>query len=85
MLRAAVGTVGAWFIYGLIWLFGTRRDPRDVAWLAGPLGGPYIGDRAYEETATAEGLTLVRDAYGNPSTNPNDIDRRDWYSIVMDP
>ena len=62
MLRAAVGTVGAWFIYGLIWLFGTRRDPRDVAWLAGPLGGPYIGDRAYEETATAEGLTLVRDA-----------------------
>ena len=40
----------------------TPARPADVAWLAGPLGGPYIGDRAYEETAAAEGLTLVRDA-----------------------
>ena len=62
MFRAVVATLGAWFIYGLIWLFGRRRDPATINWLIGPLGGAYIGDRAYEETARAEGLTLIRDA-----------------------
>lgn len=62
MVRAVVGTLGAWFIYALIWLFGRRHRPGDVPWLVGPLGGTTIGDRAYEETAEAEGLTLVRDA-----------------------
>lgn len=62
MLRDAVGTLGAWFIYALIGLFGRRHRPDDIRWLLGPLGGPTIGDRAYEETAEREGLTLVRDA-----------------------
>ena len=62
MLRAVVGTIGAWFISALIWLFGRRLDPATIGWLVGPLGGAYIGDRAYEETARAEGLTLTRDA-----------------------
>lgn len=61
-MRALVGTLGAWFIYALIGVFGSRRRPGDVAWLVGPLGGPYIGERPYEETAAAEGLTLVRNA-----------------------
>jgi hypothetical protein len=62
VLRDLVGTLGAWFIYGLIWIFGRRRELRDVPWLVGPLGGATIGESAYEETARAEGLTLVRDA-----------------------
>jgi hypothetical protein len=57
-----VGAIGASFIYGLIRLFGRRRLPADVEWLVGPLGGPTIGERCYEETARAEGLTLVRHA-----------------------
>src|SRR5215467_12951758 len=62
MLRDLVGTLGAWFINGLIWLFGRRRRTSDVPWLVGPLGGARIGERPYEETATAEGLTVVRKA-----------------------
>jgi hypothetical protein len=61
-LRDAVGTVGAWFIYGLIRVFGRRHARADVPWLVGPIGGATIGDRPYEETATAEGLSLERDA-----------------------
>jgi hypothetical protein len=61
-LRDAVGTLGAWFIYGLIRVFGRRRARADVAWLHGPIGGATIGDRPYEETAAAEGLTLERNA-----------------------
>jgi hypothetical protein len=57
-----VGAIGAGFIYGLIRVFGRRRSPGAVPWLVGPFGGPTIGDRAYEETAAAEGLTLERDA-----------------------
>ncbi len=57
-----VGALGAWFIYGLIRLFGRRLAPADVGWLVGPLGGPTIGERCYEETAAAEGLVLVRHA-----------------------
>lgn len=62
MLRDAVGAVGSWFIYALIWLFGRRRETRDVSWLVGPLGGPSIGERPYEETALAEGLVVTRNA-----------------------
>jgi hypothetical protein len=62
MLRAAVGTLGAWVIYALVALFGRKRSREDDPWLTGPLGGPIIGDRAYEETAKAEGLTVTRDA-----------------------
>ncbi len=57
-----MGTLGAWFIYALVYVFGRRVDLREASWLAGPLGGPYIGDRPYEETAAAEGLGLERDA-----------------------
>jgi hypothetical protein len=61
-LRVLVGTIGAWIIYGLIWLFGRKHERGDVGWLLGPLGGPTIGDRSYEETALAEGLTIERNA-----------------------
>jgi hypothetical protein len=56
-----VGTLGAWVIYALIWLFGRARRRADVDWLVGPLGGKTIGDNAYRETAEREGLTLERD------------------------
>jgi hypothetical protein len=62
MIREAMGAVGAWFIYALIRVFGKNRDPADSAWLAGPLGGPRIGDLPYDETAAAEDLELVRHA-----------------------
>ncbi len=62
MLRSVIGTLGAWFIHGLIWLFGRRVAPADVPWLVGPLGGARVGDRPYEETAALEGLEVVRDA-----------------------
>jgi hypothetical protein len=62
MLRDVVGTLGAWFIYGLIFVFGRKRRTSDIAWLVGPTGGDHIGDRTYEETAAAEGLTVTRDA-----------------------
>src|SRR5215471_1839780 len=61
-LAAVVGTIGAGFIYGLIRLFGRRVEVARAPWLEGPLGGPTIGERAYEETAAAEGLTLARNA-----------------------
>lgn len=61
-LRAFVGTMGALVIYLLMWIFGRRCDPKDVPWLAGPVGGPHIGDRPYEETARDEGLSLERQA-----------------------
>jgi hypothetical protein len=60
-VRNVVATIGAWIIYALIFLFGRRRDRAAIGWLVGPLGGAYIGDRSYEETATAEGLALERD------------------------
>jgi hypothetical protein len=58
-----VGALGAWFIYALIRVLGRKCRPQDVSWLVGPVGGETIGDRAYEETAAAEGLTLLRDAH----------------------
>jgi hypothetical protein len=57
-----VGALGATFIYALIRVFGRRVRLAEAPWLAGPLGGATIGDRAYDETAAAEGLTLTRNA-----------------------
>jgi hypothetical protein len=62
LVRAVVGTVGAWFIHALIWIFGRTHARRDIGWLIGPIGGRHIGDRPYEETAAAEGLSVERDA-----------------------
>ena len=61
-LRAFIGTIGEQIIYLLMWIFGRRYQVQDVPWLAGPTGGPHIGDRPYEETARDEGLTLERQA-----------------------
>lgn len=84
-LRAVFGTLGAWFIYFLIWLFGRRVRMADEPWLAGPLGGRYIGDRPYEACAEQEGLELERDAtrgglvpdfsaLAGPSFDPSRVD-----------
>lgn len=61
-LQAVVGEIGAQVIYALMWIFGSRKRRRDVPWLDGPVGGPYIGDTPYEETAREEGLSLEREA-----------------------
>jgi hypothetical protein len=58
-----VGALGERFIYALIRVLGRRCRPEDLAWLVGPVGGETIGDRVYEETAAAEGLTLERNAH----------------------
>lgn len=55
-----VGKVGAWVIYGLIWLFGRTKKLSDNAWLAGPIGDTVIGDAPYRAVAAAEGLTVER-------------------------
>ena len=60
--RALIATIGAWFIYRLIWIFGRTHRRGDIAWLLGPLGGDVIGDAPYEEVAAAEGLRVERAA-----------------------
>ena len=60
MLRNIVGRCGELFIYTLIHLFGRRYSPGEAAWLLGPIGGPTIGDRPYEEIARAENLSIER-------------------------
>ena len=62
MLNDLVGTLGTGIIYALIRVFGRRREPEDVPWLLGPVGGAHIGDSCYQQTADAEGLSLQRDA-----------------------
>ncbi|MEO8798917.1 MAG: hypothetical protein ABI551_13600 [Polyangiaceae bacterium] len=92
MIRDLVGTLGAWLIYTLIWIFGRKHAPEDIAWLVGPLGGPFIGERAYEETAEREGLVLERhanhgglvpdfDVLASSSFDPTKVDGkiRDFY------
>lgn len=91
-VRAVVGEMGAQFIYCLMWVFGKRRRREDVPWLDGPVGGPFIGDSPYEETARNEGLTLRRqsgsggllpdfDTLTSPSFDPRAVDPRirDFY------
>jgi len=43
-------------------VFGKTMRREDVPWLAGPVGGDYIGDKPYEECAARENLTLTRNA-----------------------
>jgi hypothetical protein len=57
-----VGTLGAWFIYALIWMFGRTHRRADLEWLMGPMGGPIIGDAPYTDVAASEGLTVERAA-----------------------
>lgn len=57
-----IGTVGAWVIYALIWLFGRTHEKSAVGWLVGPMGGDVIGDAPYRDVAAAEGLTVERHA-----------------------
>lgn len=56
----AIGAIGGRFIALLIAVFGRARRRADVPWLAGPIGGPVIGDAPYREVAAAEGLTVER-------------------------
>ncbi len=60
--RRLVAAIGAWIIYRLIWIFGRTHRRADIPWLLGPTGGPVIGAAAYEEVATAEGLSIERHA-----------------------
>ncbi len=60
-IRALVAWVGSGFILGLIRIFGRLVAAEDVPWLVGPVGGPHIGDRPYEECARREGLVMRRD------------------------
>ena len=60
VLRTIVGTCGELFIGALIRVCGRRYAPREVTWLRGPIGGPTIGDRPYEEIARAEHLSIER-------------------------
>lgn len=84
--------MGESFIYLLIWVLGRPEDEREVPWLVGPLGGAFIGDRTYEETARDEGLTIERhapsgglipsfDALRGPSFDPARVNAkiRDFY------
>jgi hypothetical protein len=56
-----VGTIGARFIYALIWLFGRTHRRADLGWLLGPMGGDRIGDAPYRDVAAEEGLSVERD------------------------
>jgi hypothetical protein len=62
LLRRIVATLGAWFIYLLVWMFGRTRRWTDMPWLEGPVGGAVIGDSPYRETAEREGLSVERNA-----------------------
>lgn len=59
-VASIVGTIGAWFIYALIWIFGRTHRRADIPWLIGPMGGDLIGDAPYRDVAAAEGLTVER-------------------------
>lgn len=61
-LRNLIASIGAAIIYALIRLFGRRVAPGDAPWLMGPLGGPHIGDKPFDEYAAAHGLVVVRKA-----------------------
>jgi len=60
---AIIATIGAWFIRGLIWIFGRTRRRADIAWLDGPLGDAVIGDAPFKSVAEREGLTVERMAH----------------------
>ncbi len=60
LLRRIVGACGELFIDILIRVCGRRYAPSEVTWLLGPIGGATIGERAYEEIARAEDLSIER-------------------------
>jgi hypothetical protein len=62
VVRRLVGSIGEWVIYSLIFIFGRRVNVASVPWLVGPFGSSRIGALSYEETASAEGLSLERQA-----------------------
>ncbi len=62
LIRRFVATIGAWFIYTLVWIFGRMRRWSDMPWLTGPIGAEIIGDAPYREVAEHEGLTVERTA-----------------------
>lgn len=61
-VRAFVASIGALFIACLIRVFGRTVREEDAAWLLGPFGSDYIGDKPYEECAVREGLSVIRRA-----------------------
>jgi hypothetical protein len=86
-IRAFAGTIGTGIVSFLMWLFGRRCQVSDVPWLAGPIGGPHIGDLSYEETAIREGLQIERNAaegglisnfqgLASPTFDPDQVDPR---------
>ncbi len=83
---AAVGKLGAWFIYALIWIFGRRWRRADIAWLDGPIGGPIIGDAPYSDVAAREDLTVERRARdGGLIPRFTDLDGGDFDSSKIHP
>ncbi|MCH9650064.1 MAG: hypothetical protein K0U98_17640 [Deltaproteobacteria bacterium] len=85
-IRTIVGTIGAYVIYLLMWLFGSRRRAAENPWLAGPVGGPYIGDEPYEKTAREEGLSLERQAgAGGLLTDFSALESPTFHSSQVDP
>jgi hypothetical protein len=60
LLRTIVGKCGELFIGALIRVCGRRYALADVTWILGPVGGPTIGDRPYDEIARAEQLSIER-------------------------
>ena len=93
VLRTMVGACGELFIDILIRVCGRRYAPREVTWLRGPIGGPTIGDRPYEEIAHAEQLSIERlatsggllpdfEALASASFDPAQVDARirDFYA-----
>ena len=53
-IRTLVASVGAWFIAGLIRVFGRVVRVSAEPWLGGPIGADYIGDQPYEQLARHE-------------------------------
>jgi hypothetical protein len=85
-IRAFVAFVGASFIAGLIRVFGRVVRVSAEPWLAGPIGGDYIGDRPYEEVARREGLTLVRHAgEGGLLPSANALDGPSFHADELKP
>jgi hypothetical protein len=61
-VRGLVASIGALFVACLIRVFGRTVKEEEAAWLLGPLGSDYIGDRPYEECASREELSVIRHA-----------------------
>jgi hypothetical protein len=59
-VATVIGTLGAWIIYQLIWIFGRTHRRDELPWLMGPMGDQRIGEAPYAEVASTEGLTLER-------------------------